>query len=49
MPLARCIVPRFIHIIYTFYLTQKKENPFRCLIKYFESASPELGRLGDGK
>ena len=25
MPLARYIVPRFIHIIYTFYLTQKKK------------------------
>ena len=26
MPLARYIVPRFIHIIYTFYLTQKKKK-----------------------
>ena len=50
MPLSWLFVANFIQIMYIFSLTQKKEkNPFRCLIKYFESASPELGLSGDGK
>ena len=56
MPLSWFFVTKFIQIMYIFYLTQKKKkkknrkkNPFRCLIKYFESASPELGLSGDGK
>ena len=32
-----------------FNLNKKQKNPAKSTIKYFESATPELGQPGDGK
>ena len=40
---------KIISLLWKCFLTQNKIFAFRDLIKYFESAPPELGRSDDGK